>query len=78
MSVRAYVLVQTEVGRSAEVAAAAADVEGVTASDQTTGPYDVIVTAEAPDINELGRMVISRLQAIDGIERTLTCPVVDV
>lgn len=78
MQVRAYVLIQTEVGRSADVAAAAAELEGVTASDQTTGPYDVIVLATAPDINELGRLVISRLQTIDGIQRTLTCPVVEV
>jgi hypothetical protein len=41
-----------------------------------TGPYDVIVRACAADINELGRMVVSRIQAIDGIDRTLTCPVV--
>jgi hypothetical protein len=42
-----------------------------------TGPYDVIVKAEAKDVDELGRMVVSRLQAIDGITRTLTCPVVN-
>lgn len=77
MTVAAYILVQTEVAQSAEVARRARDVEGVQSADQTTGPYDVIVRAEAQDINELGRMVVSSIQAIDGIQRTLTCPVVD-
>lgn len=75
---QAYILVQTEVGRSADVASAAGNVEGVRAAHQTTGPYDVIIRVEAEHINALGRMVVSRIQAIDGIQRTLTCPVVDV
>jgi DNA-binding Lrp family transcriptional regulator len=49
----------------------------VEASEDVTGPYDVIVRARAADINELGRLVVSRIQAIDGIDRTLTCPVVN-
>ncbi len=76
MTVRAYVLIQTEVGRAAEVAARARALEGVSAADDVTGPYDVIVTAEAGSVDELGRMVVSRLQVIEGITRTLTCPVV--
>lgn len=74
----AYILVQTEVGRSADVASAAAEIEGVTAANQTTGPYDVIIQAEAEHINALGRLVVSEIQAIEGIQRTLTCPVVEV
>ena len=74
--ISAYILVLTEVGRAAEVARAIAEVPGVETSDDVTGPYDVIVRACASDINELGRMVVARIQAIDGIDRTLTCPVV--
>jgi DNA-binding Lrp family transcriptional regulator len=76
MSVRAYVLIQTEVGRAAEVASRARELDGVAAADDVTGPYDVIVTAQAGSVDELGRMVVSRLQVIEGITRTLTCPVV--
>ena len=47
------------------------------ASDDVTGPYDVIVRAEAGSVDELGRMIVSRLQMIEGITRTLTCPVVN-
>jgi hypothetical protein len=41
-----------------------------------TGPYDVILRTEAGSIDELGRMVVSQVQLVDGITRTLTCPVV--
>lgn len=74
--ITAYVLVLTQVGRSADVAKAIRELPGVEASDDVTGPYDVIVRARASDINELGRLVVARIQAIDGIDRTLTCPVV--
>lgn len=74
--ITAYILILTEVGRSAEVAAAIRAMPGVESSEDVTGPYDVIVRAGAADINDLGRLVVSRIQAIDGIDRTLTCPVV--
>ncbi len=74
--VEAYILIQTDVGRAADVAAAAAGIEGVIAADDVTGPYDVIVRAEADHVDALGRMVVAQLQAIPGITRTLTCPVV--
>ena len=76
MAVSAYVLIQTEVGRAASVASNARDLPGVVSAEDVTGPYDVIVRAEADDVDELGRMVVSRLQMIEGITRTLTCPVV--
>ncbi len=77
MTVRAYVLVQTEVGQAATVASAIRGLPGVIAADDVTGPYDVIVSAEADSVDALGRMVVSRVQMIAGITRTLTCPVVD-
>jgi DNA-binding Lrp family transcriptional regulator len=77
MAVRAYVLIQTEVGKAAEVAATARALPGVIGAEDVTGPYDVVVTAEADSVDELGRMVVSRVQMIEGITRTLTCPVVN-
>jgi len=38
----------------------------------------VIARAEAETVDELGRMVVSKVQMIDGITRTLTCPVVNI
>lgn len=76
MTVQAYILIQTEVGKSAEVAQAVARVPGVTSSEDVTGPYDVIVRAESPTIDELGQTVVSEVQSVAGITRTLTCPIV--
>ena len=74
--VQAYILIQTEVGKAAEVAGAIGVLPGVVQSDDVTGPYDVIVKAEARNMDELGRMVMARIQVVDGITRTLTCPIV--
>ena len=72
----AYILIQTEVGKAAQVASEIDAIEGVVSAEDVTGPYDVIVRAEANSVDELGKMVVSRVQLIDGITRTLTCPVV--
>ncbi len=75
--VQAYILVQTEVGKAAAVATEIADLTGVIAAEDVTGPYDVIVRAEADSVDELGQLVVARVQGVPGITRTLTCPVVN-
>jgi len=75
--IAAYVLIQTEVGKAAAVAVALQDVPAVSEVATTAGPYDVIVRAEAATIDELGRLVISRVQSLGGVVRTLTCPVIN-
>jgi DNA-binding Lrp family transcriptional regulator len=77
MDVRAYVLIQTEVGKAARVAEEVRAIEGVRSADDVTGPYDVIAVASADTMDDLGKMVVSRVQMIEGITRTLTCPVVN-
>lgn len=77
MSVSAYILIETEMGRAGEVARAIRELAGVTAADDVTGPYDIIVRAVAPDLDGLGRAVLSQIQTIAGITRTVTCPVVN-
>jgi len=74
--VNAYILIQTEVGKAASVAAEIANIPGVTSSEDVTGPYDVIVRAEAGNVDELGQLVVAKVQNVNGITRTLTCPVV--
>jgi DNA-binding Lrp family transcriptional regulator len=78
VGVKAYVLIQTEVGKAAAVAAKVGEIPGVLLAEDVTGPYDVIVQAEADSVDELGKMVVSRVQLIEGITRTLTCPVVHI
>ncbi|MBA2607868.1 MAG: Lrp/AsnC ligand binding domain-containing protein [Acidimicrobiales bacterium] len=77
MAVSAFVLIQTEVGKAASVAEQVGAIDGVVSAEDVTGPYDVIVRAEAGSMDELGKMVVSKVQLIDGITRTLTCPVVN-
>jgi len=75
--VQAYILIQTEVGKAAIVAEEVRRIPGVAAADDVTGPYDVIVKASAGDVDQLGKLVVAKVQAIEGITRTLTCPVVN-
>jgi DNA-binding Lrp family transcriptional regulator len=74
--VQAYILIQTEVGKAAAVAQEIGQIAGVTLAEDVTGPYDVIVRAEAGNVDDLGKLVVARVQAVEGITRTLTCPVV--
>ncbi len=76
MVVQAYILIQTEVGKAANVARDIAEIVGVTLAEDVTGPYDVIVRAEAESVDDLGKLVLAQVQAVPGITRTLTCPVV--
>jgi DNA-binding Lrp family transcriptional regulator len=74
--IQAYILIQTEVGKAQAVAEAAAAISGVISAEDVTGPYDVIVRAEADTMDNLGRLVVAQVQDVPGITRTLTCPVV--
>jgi DNA-binding Lrp family transcriptional regulator len=76
--VQAYILIQTEVGKAADVAREISGIRGVTLAEDVTGPYDVIVRAEANNVDELGKLVVAQIQSVEGITRTLTCPVVHI
>jgi DNA-binding Lrp family transcriptional regulator len=74
-AVEAYILVQASVNSSA-VASIIRQIEGVEQADDLSGPYDVIVKVSAPDMDSLGKMVVAKIQSVEGITRTLTCPIV--
>jgi DNA-binding Lrp family transcriptional regulator len=76
--VQAYILIQTEVGKAANVAREIAEISGVALAEDVTGPYDVIARVEAGTVDELGQLVIARIQDVKGITRTLTCTVVHI
>ena len=78
MTVSAYILIQTEVGKASTVVEKVRALQGVVQADDVTGPYDVIVRAEARNVDELGKLVVAKVQTLDGITRTLTCPVVHI
>ena len=76
VAVSAYILIQTEVGKAAQVAGEVGQIEGVVSAEDVTGPYDVIARAQARSIDELAKLVTSQVQALDGVSRTMICPVV--
>jgi DNA-binding Lrp family transcriptional regulator len=75
-AVSAYILIQAAVN-AAHVAGEIRGIDGVEFADDVSGPYDVIVRASAPDMDALGQLVVGGLQSVEGITRTLTCPVVE-
>lgn len=74
--VKAYVLIQTAVN-AGHVAGDIRRIEGVESAEDVSGPYDVIVRTSAPDMDTLGKLVVSKIQSVEGITRTLTCPIVN-
>ncbi len=73
--VEAYVLIQTGIGRPPQVAKAVTEISGVTSAVVVTGPYDVVARVTAADVDALGKLTITRIQTVEGVTRTLTCPV---
>jgi DNA-binding Lrp family transcriptional regulator len=77
MAVRAYVLIEAEVGRSKGVGEAIVGLKHAEAKiagvDTVTGPYDVIVQVEADDLDKLGKAITESIQSIEGVARTTTC-----
>lgn len=75
--VQAYVLIQTEVGKAASVCEQVREIPGVDFAHNVTGHYDLIVKASAPDVDQLGKLIVAKIHLVEGITRTLTCPVVN-
>lgn len=73
MATKAYILIETSVGKSREVAGKLHNLHGVQTVDTVTGPYDIIAIVEAKDLNAVGDLVTSQVHTINGIVRTVTC-----
>ena len=70
---KAFILIETVVGRTKEVVAGLNSLEGVKSVDTVTGPYDVIAIIEADSLNEIGDLVTQKIHPVVGISRTVTC-----
>lgn len=77
MAVKAYIFVEISHGKAKEVAEQISGIDGVVKSSVVTGAYDAIIQVEAPDINSLGAMIVSRIQFTPGVIRTQTNIVVE-
>lgn len=74
--VEAYVLIQTDVGKQPLVVSEVDQIQGVVTAQVVAGPFDVIARVAAEEVDSLAKLVVSKIQAVDGVTRTLTCPVV--
>ena len=73
MTVKAYVLIEVQVGRTKDVVESLRGLEGVTSVDVVTGPYDAIAILERKTPNDLGVLVTAKIHPVSGISRTVTC-----
>ena len=73
MAAKAFVLIETEVGKVKDVSTALLPIEGVTSVDTVTGPYDIIAVLERETLNDIGDLVTGKIHPIPGISRTVTC-----
>lgn len=73
MPTKAYILIETAVGKSRDVTDALRSLQGIINVDAVTGPYDIIAVVSAPDLNAVGDLVTSQIHTINGIIRTVTC-----
>ena len=73
MAAKAFVLIETAVGRSKEVVNALSKLKGVASVDTVTGPYDVIAVLHGDTLNDIGDLVTGKVHPIPGISRTVTC-----
>ncbi len=73
MATKAFVLIETAVGKSRDVVRTLKGLDGIVSVDVVTGPYDIIAIVEAVDLNSIGSLVTSRVHTISGIQRTVTC-----
>ncbi len=73
MAAKAFVLIETEVGKTKAVVAALQKLKGIASVDTVTGPYDIIAILQGESLNDIGDLVTGKIHPIPGISRTVTC-----
>ncbi len=73
MATKAYLLVETAVGKTRDVAATLQDLAGIESVDVVTGPYDIIATINGEDMSVVGSVVTEKIHTVTGVVRTVTC-----
>lgn len=73
MTAKAFVLIETAVGKNKDVVAILNQLEGIKSVNSVTGPYDIIAVAEGDNLNDIGDLITGKIHPIAGITRTVTC-----
>ena len=73
MATRAYILIETAVGKTNDVSAALKEMDMMNSVDTVTGPWDIIAVAEADDLPSIGDLISDGMHGVPGIVKTVTC-----
>ncbi|HEX74057.1 MAG TPA: Lrp/AsnC family transcriptional regulator [Dehalococcoidia bacterium] len=73
MTAKAFILIETAVGKTKEVTTSIEQLKGVKSVNTVTGPYDIIAIIEGESLNEIGDLVTVQIHPVSGIARTVTC-----
>ena len=73
MATKAYLLIETAVGKTRDVAGMLREIDGINIVDVVTGPYDIIAVIEGDDMAVVGNVVTERIHTVSGVVRTVTC-----
>jgi DNA-binding Lrp family transcriptional regulator len=76
MIATAFVLVNVRAGAARRVMDELHRVDGIQDVEAVSGPYDLIAVVQGSDFNAIGRLVLEKIQAIDGVTATLSCNVI--
>jgi DNA-binding Lrp family transcriptional regulator len=76
VAAKAFILIETAVGKNKEVVSLLGKLGGVNSVDTVTGPYDIIDVVEGESLNEIGDLITGKIHPIPGINRTVTCLVI--
>jgi len=75
--IEAYVLMKSEPGLQGDIYTKVSKLKGVKSVSTVIGPYDLIILVESESLNNLGKMVISKIQNLKGIRDTTSCVVIE-
>ena len=73
MTVKAYLLIEAQVGKTKQVVEAIRNIQGVASVDVVTGPYDAIAVIQTETLNDIGELIVAKVHPVAGISRIVTC-----
>lgn len=77
MAVKAFVLMEIQVGKKEEILTSLKQLKGVKSVHFVTGPYDVIAVLEVGDVTDVASLIGAKIPSIAGVTKTVTCIAMD-
>lgn len=77
MKILSYLLINTDAGKALTVLKELKKLKEVENAHVVTGLHDIIALVNADSTKHLADEIVNKIQKIDGIQRTVTCIVVN-